>query len=123
MATLELTYRTDSCIPSCNAGQHALAPSEQVRIALKPKNPLWPSYIKAYLAAPSTLDGSERVYKFHFDDAQLNGGPIPDQCDFSEPECYSCCDDNGERINNLINTLIQAGLIEENADGTFNFIQ
>lgn len=122
MATLTIQYGSKNCIPSCLPSETELQAGEQVKVPLKPKNPLWPSYLKAHLAQPAFQKGGRRIYLLDFDDSQLNGGPTPDKCDIGEVSCLSCCDVNAERLENLLTTLVNAGLISENEDGTFNYL-
>lgn len=92
MAILQLIYKSQRPLPSCQPGEHEIQPGAEVIIPLKPKNPLWPEYIKGVIQAPIQATAKGRIYRINFDDSQLNGGPQPDPCDFDEPRCFSCCD-------------------------------
>lgn len=92
MAILQLVYKSKRPLPSCQPGEHEIQPGAEVIVPLKPKNPLWPEYIKGVIQAPIEATPKGRIYRINFDDAQLNGGPVPDPCDFAEPRCFSCCD-------------------------------
>ncbi len=119
MATLRIKYTSKTCLASCRAGEQEIQVGEEVTMTLKPKSALWPEKIKAYLSLPVSTEYGERVYNFDFDDEQLNGGAVPDSCDLGVPVCWSCCDTNAERLQNLITTLLEVGDIVENEDGSF----
>jgi len=118
MATLRIKYTSKTCLPSCLAGEQEVQVGEQVVMTLKPKSALWPEQIKAFLSLPVATEHGERVYYFDFDDEQLNGGATPDSCDLGVPTCWSCCDTNAEKIQNLVSVLVEAGVIIQNEDGT-----
>lgn len=116
MATESLVFDYPSCINSCRPGETELQQGEEVVLELKEKNPLWPSNIKAVVALVSPTQQG-RSYTFEYEGDKLNGGPTPEKCDIAEIRCYSCCDANLEKLNNLISILP----VTENDDGTFTW--
>ena len=122
MVTESITFKYPTCISSCLPGETGLQTGEEVIFELKPKNPLWSTSIKATVTLIANIEGG-RQYTFEYDVEDLNGGPFIEDCDVTEIRCYSCCDANAERLNNLISALVDGGLITENEDGTFNYIQ
>ena len=116
MATQSLSFNYPDCINSCRPGETELQQGEEVVFELKDKNPLWPANLKATVALVSATQ-TGRTYTFEYEGDDLNGGTILESCDISEIRCYSCCDTNLERLNNLISALP----VTENADGTFTW--
>lgn len=116
MATQSLTFKYPSPISSCRPGESELQAGEEVVLELKEKNPLWPAYIKATVSLVSP-HGKSRIYKFDYEENNLNGGVLIESCDVEELRCYSCCDANNERLNALISVLP----VTENEDGTFTY--
>lgn len=114
MATRTLIYEHDSYIESCRLGETELQQGEEVYLFLKDKNPLWPVKIKAIVALIShTLHG--RIYSFEYEELDLNGGLLIENCDVSSIRCYSCCDAIDDRLSRLISSLP----VTELPDGTF----
>lgn len=115
MAIRTLIYQTENYIDSCRLGETEIQQGEEVYLSLKDKNPLWPIQIRAVVALISqNSDG--RQYSFDYDDLDLNGGPIIEQCDILSTKCYSCCDANYDRLSRLISVLP----VTENPDGSFS---
>ena len=122
MAIIRIEYRTKSQLVSCLPNESELQAGEQVKITHNGADPLWDLTIKGHLAQPAISDGADRVYLIDFNDSQLNGGFTPSSCDLNDPLCWSCCDANAEKLNNLINAFTSAGNLTENENGTFTFI-
>ena len=122
MAIIRITYKTKTNLVSCLPDESELQAGEQVKIRHNSADPRWSSYIKAHLAIPACTEDGDRVYLLDFDDAQLNGGMTPTFCDLYTPECWSCCNANAERLENLIDALKLGGVLTENEDKTFNYI-
>ena len=101
MANLLLIYKSKEPIESCIHGACELQTGEEVILKLKPKNPDWVSSIRAFLKEPATHTTEGFVYKFEFDGSVFDGLPFPDPCDFEQPRCWSCCDENKELIDTL----------------------
>ncbi len=116
MATQTLTIASETCIPSCRPAETEIQQGEEVILELKNKNPLWSSNLKATVALIANTT-SGRTYHFDYDDADLQGGPLIEECDVSEIRCYSCCDAINERLDAFISALP----VTENEDGTFTW--
>ena len=119
MVTESITFKYPNCISSCRPGETELQTGEEVVFEIKPKNPLWSTSIKATVTLIANIEDG-RQYTFEYDVEDLNGGPFIEDCDVTEIRCYSCCDANSERLNNLISALVDGGIITENEDGTIN---
>ena len=105
---LTIEYKSSKSIPSCNPSKHEIEVGDKVVLELKAKNPLWPEYVVAVVSAPLEKNECGRTYLFTFDESQLNGGPVPDGCDFLEPRCYGCCDEIRAQLPNQFKTFITA---------------
>ncbi|MFZ8972586.1 MAG: hypothetical protein ACO2ZD_00640 [Pseudomonadales bacterium] len=102
MADIGIIYHFKGIIAGCKCCKE-LAKGDVVKIALDGTNQLWPPYILGDVYCVENT-GNGRIYKIKIDDADLNGGPMPNSCNM-ELSCYSELEKFKDEMADIISDL------------------